>query len=107
MTEQKKHPNYEWIVAFAEGKSLQWRHNGGMWVDFGAISATGPWCAPDWRNIEWRIKPETRWYRVALFDVGHTTGPWPSVVWTTEGEERTEDMQGFVRWFTDRVEYTV
>lgn len=106
MTEQKKHPNYEFIVAFAEGKQLQWRHNSSMWIDFGADADPGPWCTPDWRNIEWRIKPETRWYRVALFKAGDNE-LWTNTVSSAEDENHARASDTFVRWLTNRIEYTV
>lgn len=108
MTEQKKHPNYEFIVAFAEGKQLQVRaKNGGVWMDLDSERHAGPWEASGMHILEWRVKPESRWYRVASFRDANgkfwtesaDSGTLDEEVFTTDGE--------FVKWLTDRVEYNV
>lgn len=103
MTEQKKHPNYEFIVAFAEGKQLQWWHPfREEWVDFDGEVHNGPWAPP---TGQWRIKPETRWYRVALYSANGQF--WTSTVDRQNGEAAERSDEFFVRWLTDRIEYTV
>lgn len=103
MTEQTKHPNHEWIVAFAEGKQLQWRTSYGMWIDFSEDVHPGPWSDA---AGTWRVKPESRWYRVAIYKkgCGHT--------WTTTANNDYQEAYvaadpHFSEWLTDRVEYTV
>lgn len=106
MTEQKKHPNYEFIVAFAEGKQLQVRvKSDKAWIDFDEKGHAGPWNASATRNIEWRIKPESRWYRVALYSANGQF--WTSTVDNQSGEAAEKSDDFFVRWLTDRTEYDV
>ena len=104
MTEQKKHPNYEFIVAFAEGKQLQWWHPFvEEWVDFDWEVYNGPWAPP---TGQWRVKPETRWYRVALIksQIGEL---WVGTADEESDEVTLQNSLQFVRWLTDRVEYNV
>lgn len=103
MTEQTKHPNYEWIVAFAEGKQLQWENViNGDWHDFDMETEDGPWAD---MAVNWRVKPESRWYRVALFKDAN------GKFWTQSADSQTLDEEAFtmneefVKWLTDRVEY--
>lgn len=119
MTEQKKHPNYEWIVAFAEGKELQWCTNSnGFWADYVTNNRFGPWmedfdaakhiCPWDASSVslvEWRVKPESRWYRVALYSANGQF--WTSTVDRQNEEAAANSDDYFVRWLTDRVEYDV
>ena len=72
MSENKKHPNAEDIIAFAEGKQLQYFNTAAVtsavWIDFQGEDdlqpEIGPWSSGD--HIKWRIKPEQQWVRVAL-----------------------------------------
>lgn len=103
MTKQAKHPNHEWIVAFAEGKQLQWSApDWEGWTDFNPKTDDGPW---DDLSCKWRVKPESRWYRVALFKDAN------GKFWTQSADSQTLDEEAFtmneefVKWLTDRVEY--
>lgn len=102
MTEQTKHPNYEFIVAFAEGKQLQWYDPvSAVWVNFDAGNHLGPWYT---KKTVWRVKPESRWYRVALFK--NALGEfWAGTADRESDEVLTQNSEQFVRWITDRVEY--
>lgn len=102
MTEQTKHPNHEWIVAFAEGKQLQWSApDWEGWTDFNPKTDDGPW---DDLLCKWRVKPESRWYRVALFS-DMVSRDWTGVVESESQEAITQSSPAFSRWLTDRVEY--
>ena len=104
MSENKKHPNAEFIIAFAGGKQLQ--YFGGLsdgWRDFqGAEDPSphiGPWnCAPE---VQWRIKPEQKWVRVALFEDGLEL-----VVEDEEEENCYAKFPDFSHWLSDRLYYT-
>ena len=60
-----KHKHYDMIVAWAEGKTIQFRlNNGGPWVDYYGS-------APAWHpSSEYRVKPDPSAYRVAMFNYG-------------------------------------
>ena len=109
MSENKKHPNAEWIIAFAEGKQLQFFGSlSETWMDFqgehDAAPHVGPWnSAP---NIKWRIKPERPWVRVAgLLNMNGDVIPY-SVHSEGMDEERWEGMTAFSHWLSDRLYYT-
>lgn len=107
MTEQKKHPNYEFIVAFAEGKQLQARaKNGGVWMDMDVERHACPWDASGMHILEWRVKPESRWYRVALFKK-NSGQPWTVTADNANQEAHIPTVPGFVEWLTARIEYNV
>lgn len=84
------------VQALADGKTIQSIHNG-EWFDLPNPSFNGA------ANL-YRIKPEPKkgWYRVALFKNGVTC---------TEFEEEEEKCEKhnsyFIRWLTDRIEYTL
>ena len=107
MDENKKHPNAEWIIAFAEGKQLQFF--GGLseeWTDFrggrDASPEIGPWnSAP---GIKWRIKPEQQWVRVAVFS--NSDEQWTNTCSDAELERFYEARQQFSHWLSDRLYYT-
>ena len=107
MSENKKHPNAEWIIAFAEGKQLQFF--GGLseeWTDFrggrDASPEIGPWnSAP---GIKWRIKPEQQWVRVAQF--GNTRDQWYGTCCNSEMEQAFKSNKCFSHWLSDRLYYT-
>ena len=83
------------IQAFSEGKEIECR----------IINSNNKWTvnvAPTWHpQIEYRIAPEKKWYRVALFD-GYTI-----TADDIEEEKQTEVSEYFVKWLTPRVYYEV
>ena len=94
----QRHKHADVIIAWAEGKDVQvWDklHNEWRNVDSDAVYFTA--------GYEYRIKPPTKKYRVALFkDVfsGNTN--------TADDQEAAECYEAhpaFVRWLTDWVEY--
>lgn len=53
-----KHKHYDCIVAWAEGKSVQYLYVNGEWKDLPPITALG---SPMWNNNRlYRIKPEPK-----------------------------------------------
>lgn len=91
----QRHKHADVIIAWAEGKDVQvWDHTINKWGD---IPGT-----PTWREeLEYRIKPPAKKYRVALFN-DYTC------VCTADNMNDAgsyEKDTGFVRWLTDWVEY--
>ena len=84
----KPHIHADMIIEWARtGKKVQTLFCG-RWED----------CEPGWNpRLEYRFKPETKRYRVALFDGGPMAA-------TTED---LEDCHDFIRWLTDWIEYDV
>lgn len=46
------------LQAIKEGKTVQWRFAGGSWTDYGFCKE--PRGGLDFRNYEWRVKPEEK-----------------------------------------------
>lgn len=111
MSENKKHPNAEWIIAFAEGKQLQYFNTydgtSAEWTDFKGKDDehpdAGPW-ADDGSRIQWRIKPEQQWVRVAGFKSGFHV--WTQLAENAEEESIYQDAIDFSHWLSDRLYYT-
>lgn len=90
-----RHKHYEAIVAFAEGKEIQWKDAKGKWVDWNSAE-NSPSFNPD---TAWRVKPPVKKYRVALTCRGPVAYADP--FW----EKDIEQDFNFIRWITDWVEY--
>jgi hypothetical protein len=97
MQDLKKHK--ECVIAWLEGKQIQYRTPEGTWFDIPI---------PGWQDdYEYRIKHATKkgTYRVAFFkdaDNEYTTTA------ETELDERGFQAQpSFVKWLTDWIEYEV
>ena len=106
----------EVIKAWADGKEVQWRyikhpnHCGlGQWHTYSPKYGTvysHPAKSFNYENAEWRIKPETKKYRVAL--LGFPDAPHRCVLVNDEDMMRSwEKEKCFVRWLTDWIEYEV
>lgn len=98
------HKYAEVIKAFADGKTIQFSSTTGGWIDFRSehdlYHSVGPW---DETHCEWRIKPDSKWYRVAEFNAGGAY--WLDVVCSKATEESTENEAHFARWVSEKVEY--
>ena len=89
-----KHKYADVIKAAADGATVQYLHKvprTGIWVD---------WVAPEFppftEHYEWRIKPETLRYRVALFQ-----GEVINAITSANDAEEVETYPHFVRWLHD------
>ena len=107
MSENKKRPNAEFIIAFAEGKQLQFLSLiTKEWIDFQGEHDdepdAGPWNSGD--HIQWRIKPEQQWVRVAQFK--GLSREWTDVCFNAEAESTFEICETFSHWRSDRLYYT-
>ena len=99
-----KHKNYDVIVGWAEGKTIQLRpilDEG--WTNFNST------ITPDFdsKSIEWRIKPkiEIRKYRVALFR--HPQGGFFTTTMDGDKNNNLETSSGFVKWLSDWIHYEI
>jgi hypothetical protein len=97
MTQRHKH--YGAIVAFAEGKQIQYRRAGGLWKDTGQPGF--------YTHYEYRVKPEVLRYRVALFAGPSRENPWTAVAQSEDLAQKWEKSISFVRWLTDWQEVEV
>ena len=94
-----KHKHAEFIKAWVDGENVQCFADG-LW------SAVVGLRAFDYFN-EFRIKPKTHTYRVALMAKPDGNGFVAIAANSQEQEEDYFKSQGFVRWLTDRIEYEV
>ena len=106
-----KHPHDALIRDWLDGRAIQYRPAGSddPWLTMSAPHATKkmPHFYTD-GSTEYRRKPETVRYRVALMDpvkIGQKQRCF--VVETVESETLTATHKGFVRWLTDWVEVEV
>jgi hypothetical protein len=100
-TTLRQHPLADILIALAEGKPVQWRHKKGckLWNDFSST----PRGIKLWDDCEYRIKPETKKYRVSLHTMSGRT-----FLFISEEDDIAavrEDADSFVRWISDWVEY--
>lgn len=94
----KRHKHADVIIAWAEGKDVQvWDEGAKCWGD---VKTSTPAFIEDW---EYRIKPPTKKYRVALFN--NNGDIYTSTADTTEDANFCEKGPGFIRWLTDWIEY--
>ena len=99
-----KNKHHDVLVAWAEGRPIQYKYPANSWItieteklnimDFGRHV-----------ELEWRVKPDLPWYRVALMrlEVGFFTA-------TADDCTQEADLERdkwFVRWLTDRISYEV
>lgn len=95
----QRHKHADVIIAWAEGKDVQiWLESPGAWGDVTSES-------PAWlEDCEYRIKPPSKKYRVALFKYPGVKAV-VSVANSEEDAERYEENPQFVRWLTGWTEY--
>ena len=92
-----KHPHYDTIVAWAEGKTVQvWCNVGHYWYDWADNYAP----AFDLDN-RYRVKPETIRYRVFLLRWRNSMPSISVVDEQSQKEEPREEWGSFVRWLGD------
>lgn len=100
MTQRHKHADV--IIAWANGAEIEYRNlPGATWMSVGAI--------PGWvENYEYRVKPPTKKYRVALFGFSNEAASrYTACTDIQEEADQYEQHKSFVRWLTDWVEYEV
>ena len=113
-----KHQNYDAIVAWAEGKDIQFKckdYANNCWMDWNTLVVNDRVSGvPDFsnNNLVWRVKPESSniQYRVALIfntqDKSFFTKTLDKSVATEKDFANTWDTgyMRFVRWLTDWVD---
>ena len=85
------------------GAVLQWRCTigSGRWYDFEEADLVKPFAC----DLEWRIKPKTMRYRVALLKTSCKF--WTSAADNQTEAARIESLEPFSRWLTDWQEVEV
>ena len=89
------------VQALAEGKTIQCMNSDVGWIDLESVRFDS--CVESYR-----IKPEPKkaWYRVALWS-GTLGCRMVTLAISDYEEKQCEDQRDFVRWLTDRIEYTL
>ncbi len=106
-----RHKYYDVIVAWAEGKEIQYRHKhhykSGKWIIVKPENFSN---SPNFSNddVEWRIKPEikTLKYRVALVHQFKDKNIKELEFYIPEDMVQEPDSN-FIRWVTDWVEVEI
>lgn len=100
-----KHPCYEFIVAWAEGRTVQFKNDSGIWYDLEPPRHvyTGPrWSYPPDR---YRIKPEPRKVRIYEWAVDkHSPVKFMSLAHNEKHAADIESASTLIRWVSDWVE---
>lgn len=100
-----KHKHYDVIVAWAEGKPIQYL-SGKHWFDVPTIEGGA---SPNFNicNMGWRIKPAAKIikYRLALME--HSASYYVKCFNETETYYKQETNKKFLNWITDWTEYEI
>lgn len=98
---KQRHKHADVIIAWAEGKDVQVKHpQGGGWC---ALESSTPHF---YANGEYRIKPATKKYRVALFiSCGDDGETYTATANTHESADIYATSKRFIRWLTGWIEY--
>lgn len=95
------------LRAIAEGKDIQWRSK-----DWKRYCGNDSWNPCDYTHEvklfelnEYRIKPDTKKYRVAEYKNTHGMETFLTVCHDTKYGAEYEKAFGFVRWVSDWIEY--
>jgi len=91
-----------YMQAIAEGKTVQVK-----WFDGDFLDHTGYMPGCPGKNVEWRIKPSTIKYRVALFYDTNTSEAWTDLFRSENSANDAEKSVYFHRWLTDLIEVEV
>ena len=98
MTQRHKHADV--IIAWANGAEIE--HRAGPDRPWLPMTNTSSWYGYD--DVEYRVKPPPKKYRVALFE-SDTSIYYTSTADTPEDANFYEKGRGFIRWLTEWVEY--
>lgn len=94
----KPHKHAEVIKAWADGHEVEWRYSGPCrWRTFQGESTPAFWNL----DLEWRIKPHKKWYRVAKMNGAARI----LNSYIAGGEGCFEAEEHFEEWLTERIEY--
>lgn len=96
----QRHKHADVIIAWAEGAEIEHRASPDRpWLP---MTNTSSWYGHD--DVEYRIKPPAKKYRVALFE-SDTSVYYTSTADTPEDANFYEKGRGFVRWLGGWIEY--
>lgn len=98
MNENKKHPHYDVIVAWAEGKEIQNRRDGSLSWNTLSSNKYAPSFSPEW---QYRVKPKMVRYKRFLWRRSGNFGTPERVLIVHPDEQKYEPREawlGFVRW---------
>ncbi len=98
-----RHKYYDVIVAWAEGKEIQYKHKGYDWSS--RTINNFPFDSPNFNmdGVEWRIKPEDKGqYRIAKMSMkADKQKPFYFATVTNKSDETyIKSRSDFVEWFT-------
>ena len=96
----QRHKHADVIIAWANGAEIE--HRAGPDRPWLPMTNTSSWYGYD--DVEYRVKPPPKKYRVALFE-SDTSIYYTSTADTPEDANFYEKGRGFIRWLTDWVEY--
>jgi hypothetical protein len=92
-----RHKHFNVIVAYAEGQTIQCETAAGEWADCKNPNFS--------EGLNYRVKPTTKKYRVALFKINDCV--WTDIVDNPISEVAAYNTPGFVRCLTPWIEYEV
>ena len=98
---KQRHKHADLIIAWAEGAEVEYRKDPDRpWIP---LPSQTNWYT--FEDVEYRIKPPTKKYRVALFK-----NPFSGDIYTLSADkpdsaDKYEQHKSFVRWLTDWIEY--
>ena len=97
----QRHKHADVIIAWAEGAEIE--HRAGPDRPWLPMTNTSSWYGYD--DVEYRIKPPAKKYRVALFKDTYSGNIYTGTADNLEDANFFEKDQGFIRWLTDWIEY--
>lgn len=97
---KQRHKHADIIIAWSEGAEIEYRKDPDRpWVP---LPSRTNWYT--FEDVEYRIKPPVKKYRVVLFE-SDTSTYYTSTADSPEDADFYEKGRGFVRWLTDWIEY--
>ncbi len=100
----QKYPHDALVRAWLDGKTLQYL-DGDVWIDIAGRDTADKMPHLYRTGTDYRVKPVTVRYRVALFEPVGMAGSYSAVATSSlVGERELRACDGFVRWLTDWTE---
>ena len=99
----KPHVHAAVIKAWADGAQIQYKmEDSSHWRDFGDL------ISPSWSEKNYyRVKPETKTFRVALLMACSPPRPTPVAILDSKQEAYYREEGQFIKWLTEPIEYEV
>lgn len=102
----EKYPHDELVRAWLDGKTIQFRERDDIWLDMDGPDVATKMPHFYRHGTQYRIKPVTIRYRVAMMKVGNG-GLFNRSASCLTDEREIERDEKFVRWITDWIEVVV